>query len=82
MNTEIFRNDLRKILETSGMSQSDLSRLSGVKQYNISKFLKGEREILLSTALRLWPFVYGHSITATPTTPPEPERGEGGGDAA
>ena len=81
MNTEIFRNDLRKILETSGMSQSDLSRLSGVKQYNISKFLKGEREILLSTALRLWPFVYGHSITTTPTTPPAGAPEEGGENA-
>jgi len=61
-------------LTSSGMSQSELSRRSGVEQYNISKFLNGEREMLLSNALRLWPFIYGDDGDAGPRpTPPEPD---------
>ncbi len=76
MNVHTFRNDLRVALASSGMSQSELSRRSGVEQYNISKFLNGEREMLLSNALRLWPFVYGDAGPC-PTESLSAESGEG-----
>lgn len=56
---QTFLDDLKKAMDESSISQSELSRMSGVKQYNISKFLSGDRDILLSNALKLWPFVYG-----------------------
>lgn len=59
MNTENFRKDLRMAMEAQSVTQSELSRMSGVEQYNISKFLNGDRDILLSNAMKLWPFVYG-----------------------
>lgn len=72
MNTDTFRNDLREAMNSRGMSQSELSRVSGVEQYNLSKFLKGEREIVLRNALKLWPFVYG-DIPSPSILPPEPD---------
>jgi len=86
MNIKTFREDLRRAISASGISQSELARLSGVDQCNISKFLnppKGrkERDMRLSVALRLWPFVYGDALTpAAPAT--SPEASQVGGDAA
>ena len=86
MNIKTFREDLRRAISASGISQSELARLSGVDQCNISKFLnqpKGrkERDMRLSVALRLWPFVYGDALTpAAPAT--SPSNDEVGGDAA
>ena len=66
----------------------------GVPFHNIYKQYKGERGVGPNSALLyerilgiprselrpdLWP---PDALTATPTTPPEPEHSEGGGDAA
>lgn len=86
MNIKTFREDLRRAISASGISQCELARLSGVDQCNISKFLnppkeRKERDMKLSVALRLWPFVYGDALT--PTAPATaPSASEVGGDAA
>ena len=82
MNIKTFREDLRRAISASGISQSELARLSGVDQCNISKFLnqpKGrkDRDMRLSVALRLWPFVYGDALT-----PAAPATQRGGEDVA
>lgn len=87
MDIKTFREDLRRAISASGISQCELARLSGVDQCNISKFLnppqkKGDRDMKLSVALRLWPFIYGDALTpAAPATSPEASQ-LGGGDAA
>lgn len=86
MNIKTFREDLRRAISASGISQCELARLSGVDQCNISKFLNppqknGDRDMKLSVALRLWPFIYGDALTpAAPATTPSSE--EVGGDTA
>ncbi|WP_143339558.1 helix-turn-helix domain-containing protein [Desulfovibrio legallii] len=73
MNIETFRTDLQRAIREKGLSQSELARLAGIRQGTLSKFLTAEngRDMNLSTALRLWPFVYGAPpIPATPATSP------------
>ncbi|HIX40483.1 MAG TPA: helix-turn-helix domain-containing protein [Candidatus Desulfovibrio intestinigallinarum] len=72
MNTTSFRKDLHFVLQKNHVTQKELERLTGVKQATISRFLKGKRDISLSLALRLWPFVYGNfpQSPAAPTSTP------------
>ncbi|WP_305734303.1 helix-turn-helix transcriptional regulator [uncultured Bilophila sp.] len=75
MNTLDFKNDLKKALVLSGMSQSRLAMVCGLSQGTISKILRGKKEIWLSTAILLWPYAYGIPFPrpASPSTPTEPE---------
>lgn len=68
MNIQTFREDVRAVVSKVG--QSELSRLSGVGQCNISKFLNMDREMKLSNVLRIWPFVYGDLRPQSPTLNP------------
>lgn len=75
MNIENFRNDLKEALSASGISQCELASMAGVRQGTLSKFLNGnrDRDMKLSVAMRLWPFVYGRDFTtAPPATSPAP----------
>ena len=81
MNIETFREDLRQAIAKNGLSQCELARVSGVGQYNISRFLNPperngriERDMKLSVAMKLWPFVYGCDFT--PKAPATPRGGE------
>ncbi len=66
-----FQKDLKKALVNSGMTQSSLSKACGVSQASISKIINGNTEIRLSTAIQLWPYVYGVPFPlSTSTTPP------------
>lgn len=75
MNTLDFKNDLKKALISSGISQSHLASVCGLSQGTISKIIHGKKEIWLSTAISLWPYVYGIPFPqiASPSTPNEPE---------
>jgi predicted transcriptional regulator len=64
-----FYDDLKRYLSETGISQSELARRSGVSQHNLSKFLKGGRDMRISTASKLFPFVYG---TSPPVPSPQP----------
>lgn len=75
-----IQDDTRALLAEIGMKQKDFAALVGVHPIALSKFLRSKG---CSIAERLVPYVYGDKRpTATPTTPPEPEPGKGGGDAA
>ena len=63
MNTENFRDDIRKMIGNGTMSQAELVRRSGVSQSTLSMFLSGESKELMSKHLfRLWPIVYGKPL--------------------
>lgn len=72
MDTATFRKDLKFVLQRSHVTQKELEQITGVKQATISRFLKGKRDISLSLALKLWPFVYGGfpQSPAAPTSTP------------
>ena len=79
MNIENFRNDLKRALSASGISQCELASMAGVRQGTLSKFLNGnrDRDMKLSVAMRLWPFVYGCDFTpAQPATSPAPAQAQ------
>lgn len=48
-----FAQALRGAMAEQHMSQTKLSKLSGVSQGNLSKYLSGKRETSLTTAVRL-----------------------------
>lgn len=75
MNTPDFKNDLKKALVMSGMSQSRLASVCGLSQGTISKILHGKKEIWLSTAILLWPYVYGIPFPRPSAPTPPTERG-------
>jgi transcriptional regulator with XRE-family HTH domain len=64
-----FRTDLGHFMETAGVSQVELSKISGVSQSALSKFLSGASgDMRLTNAMRLFPIVYGESTG--PDAPP------------
>lgn len=74
-------HELIAFLETSGITAKRLSQEAHVSEPLISRLKNGERKDVHSRhadALR----EAMTRLTATPTTPPEPEPREGGGDAA
>lgn len=63
MNTENFREDIRKMIGDGTMSQAEIVRRSGVSQSTLSMFLSGESKELMSKHLfRLWPVIYGKPL--------------------
>lgn len=73
--------EVREFLELRKMSAARLARQAGILPVTLTRVLSGERKDMVSAsadALR----AAMTRLTATPTTPPEPERGKGGGDAA
>lgn len=47
-----FRNQLRRHIDNLGISDSEYSRLSGVPQYTISKFLNGHIKSITPEVIR------------------------------
>lgn len=79
MKTSDFHIRLRNQLAAGTLSQAALARQSGVSQGTISKIIHGKKTILLSTAIRLWPFVYGSEFpSSVPISPSDdhPSRAE------
>lgn len=73
--------EVREFLELHKMPAARLARQAGILPVTLTRVLSGERKDMVSAsadALR----AAMTRLTATPTTPPEPERNEGGGDAA
>ncbi len=73
--------EVREFLELHKMSAARLARQAGILPVTLTRVLSGERKDMVSAsadALR----AAMTRLTATPTTPPEPEHSEGGGDAA
>ena len=71
--------EVREFLELHKMPAARLARQAGILPVTLTRVLSGERKDMVSAsadALRL----AMRRLTATPTTPPEPERWEGGGD--
>lgn len=85
MNIETFREDVRTYIAESGLNAYRLSRQARVETSSLYNFLNGKASLSGDSVMKLWPFIYENPRrkppTATPTTPPEPERGEGGEDA-
>lgn len=70
MSTEKFLSDLRRSLQNHAISQTEVSRRSHVSQGTISKIVSGKKSILLSTAIKLWPVIYGQAFPFPETTTP------------
>lgn len=90
-----MQNVIDTYRKTHGLTYAQMALTAGLSSRSVV-FLhcRGSRTISAKSALKyarafgiplhelrpdLWP---PDGLTATPTTPPEPERGEGGGDAA
>lgn len=86
-------NRLKLALQSRGLTPSEAAK-TGLSLTTVQKHYYGSREVGPMYALKyerilgiprselrpdLWP---PDGLTATPTTPPEPERSEGGEDAA
>ena len=55
-----IKSDIKKVLAESGMSVTELARLSDVNQSILSRFVNGKQKGLHSDTLeKLWPFIYG-----------------------
>lgn len=67
-------------LRESKWSQTRLAAEIGVNVISLNRYLLRQKK--KSTGERLAEFLIDQGAIATPTTPPEPEPGEGGGDAA
>ena len=65
-------------LRESKWSQTRLAAEIGVNVISLNRYLLRQKK--KSTGERLAEFLINRGAIATPTTPPEPERGEGGGD--
>jgi len=74
MNTETFRSDFMARQAATGLSQVEISRMCGVNQPLISRFLSGTRGLGIKPMIKLWPFVYGCEF-------PMPAGGEHGSQA-
>lgn len=78
MIKESFSSRLRKALEMRGVSQSELSKRTGIGKSSISTYLKGEYKAkqdkvnLLSTALNVSPaWLMGYDVPMVPGTKSE-----------
>lgn len=68
MNIEDFRLDFIARQEKTGLTQLEISRLYGVNQPLISRFLSGNRGIGIKPMIKLWAFVYGVPFPAQPSS--------------
>lgn len=64
---DTFRQDLLLAMKRTKSGQLDIERQYGVSQGTISNFLRGRRGLSASALVRLWPFVYGHTLFSTKT---------------
>lgn len=69
---ELFRNDVRGFLESSGWSKNKLSSLAGVDWKVINRFTEEGSSVGLNseTIEKLWPFIYGDK-RPNPEQPPK-----------
>lgn len=65
-------------LRESKWSQTRLAAEIGVNVISLNRYLLRQKK--KSTGERLAEFLIDQGVIATPTTSPEPEHGEGGGD--
>jgi transcriptional regulator with XRE-family HTH domain len=62
---------LRRSIETSGLSISELARQSGVSQPQLSRFVNGQRTLTLQTAAKLFELL---NLQVIQTAPPATKR--------
>lgn len=77
---DTFRNDLAARMLEENLSQQKISRLSGLDQASLSRFLRGETGISGKNVFALWPFVYGDLPTprcSASASSPNPSTGGG-----
>lgn len=57
--------ELRKAIETSGRSLSELGRVSGVNNSQLSRFMRGERSLTVAAAGRICEALDLHLVSGT-----------------
>lgn len=71
MNVTQFINDLGMALTASGKSQKDFANKAGLDQGHFSRVIRSKKSIKLTTAIALWPFVYGAEFPHTNKNDPQ-----------
>lgn len=66
MKLQQFRNDMACVIAQKRLTQQDVTRLTGVAQSSVSKFLRGEVGLTVETFMALWPIVYDQPFPAPP----------------
>lgn len=69
MKLDQFRTDMACVIAQKRLTQKEITRLTGVPQPCVSKFLRGEVGISLGAFIALWPIVYDQPFPDLPAVP-------------